>query len=137
MGQKPADMSGKNSIQVGIKVRPLLKKEKDQQPLWRVVNNSIQQVDSQSDPYYFGKKGQMQQCTISNAVACFSFFPLWYRYFLFLCVHFSFWMCIFSCCHVFKNNMPKDFYIKNSMHFDFCVYIIWTYMTHITVLDTS
>ncbi|XP_061388628.1 centromere-associated protein E [Musca vetustissima] len=46
-------MSGKNSIQVGIKVRPLLKKEKDQQPLWRVVNNSIQQVDSQSDPYYF------------------------------------------------------------------------------------
>ncbi|XP_073825611.1 CENP-meta isoform X2 [Musca autumnalis] len=46
-------MSGKNSIQVGIKVRPLLKKEKDQQPLWRVVNNSIQQVDSQNDPYYF------------------------------------------------------------------------------------
>lgn len=48
-------MSGKNSIQVAIKVRPLLKKEKDQQPLWRVVNNSIQQADSQTDPYYFGK----------------------------------------------------------------------------------
>ncbi|XP_075152200.1 CENP-meta [Haematobia irritans] len=46
-------MSGKNSIQVAIKVRPLLKKEKDQQSLWRVINNSIQQSDSQTDPYYF------------------------------------------------------------------------------------
>ncbi|GBP09319.1 Kinesin-like protein KIN-7N [Eumeta japonica] len=48
-------MSGKNSIQVGIKVRPLLKKGKDQQIFWRVVDNSIQLLDSPSDPYYFGK----------------------------------------------------------------------------------
>lgn len=47
-------MSGKNSIQVAIKVRPLFRKEKDQVS-WRVVENSIQLVDSQSDPYYFGK----------------------------------------------------------------------------------
>ncbi|XP_059220425.1 centromere-associated protein E [Stomoxys calcitrans] len=44
-------MSFKNSIQVGIKVRPLLKKE--QQTLWRVVNNSIQQADTQAEPFYF------------------------------------------------------------------------------------
>lgn len=48
-------MSGKNSIQVAIKVRPLFRKEKDQQFFWRIVDNSIQLVDSQSEPYYFGK----------------------------------------------------------------------------------
>lgn len=47
-------MSGDN-IKVAIKLRPLLKKEKDQKYLWKVVNNSIQQIDSQSEPYYFGK----------------------------------------------------------------------------------
>lgn len=46
-------MSGKNSIQVAIKVRPL--KEKDQQSSWRIVDNSIQLIESQTDPYYFGK----------------------------------------------------------------------------------
>ncbi|KAI8125881.1 Kinesin-like protein KIN-7N [Lucilia cuprina] len=45
-------MSGRNSIQVAIKLRPLFRKEKDQN-CWRVVDNSIQLVDSQSEPYYF------------------------------------------------------------------------------------
>lgn len=47
--------SGKKSIQVAIKVRPLLRKEKEQQSLWRVVENSIQLTESQADPIYFGK----------------------------------------------------------------------------------
>lgn len=51
-------MSGKNSIQVAIKVRPL--KEKDQQSSWRVVDNSIQLIDSQTDPYYFGKNNSFK-----------------------------------------------------------------------------
>ncbi|KAM7353936.1 CENP-meta isoform 2-T2 [Cochliomyia hominivorax] len=44
--------TGKNSVQVAIKVRPLFRKEKDQVS-WRVVDNSIQLADSQTDPYYF------------------------------------------------------------------------------------
>uniref|UniRef100_A0A1A9W0R9 Kinesin motor domain-containing protein n=1 Tax=Glossina brevipalpis TaxID=37001 RepID=A0A1A9W0R9_9MUSC len=43
-------MSGKNSVLVAIKVRPV---GKDQSCNWRVVDNSIQLVDGQAEPYYF------------------------------------------------------------------------------------
>lgn len=49
-------MSGKNSIQVAIKVRPIMRKEKDTP--WRIVDNSIQLIDVQTEPYYFGKFGK-------------------------------------------------------------------------------
>lgn len=45
-------MATKNSIQVAIKVRP---KSKDQQSYWNVVGNSIQPMETQGEPYCFGK----------------------------------------------------------------------------------
>ncbi|XP_037926413.1 kinesin-like protein KIN-7I [Hermetia illucens] len=44
-----------DNIQVAIKVRPLSKKEKENKSTsqWRIVDNSIQLIDSQSEPFYF------------------------------------------------------------------------------------
>uniref|UniRef100_A0A1A9UXB9 Centromere-associated protein E n=1 Tax=Glossina austeni TaxID=7395 RepID=A0A1A9UXB9_GLOAU len=42
-------MSGRNSVLVAIKLRPIC----NQPSNWRVVDNSIQLVDSQAEPYYF------------------------------------------------------------------------------------
>ncbi|KAL9928266.1 CENP-meta isoform 1-T1 [Glossina fuscipes fuscipes] len=42
-------MSGRNSVMVAIKLRPI----RNQPCNWRVVDNSIQLVDSQTEPYYF------------------------------------------------------------------------------------